>query len=226
VSKSKFIRLSHTLEKNTPSYGNRDKIFIRINSAIKVGESANSSCWIFSNNHIGTHIDVPRHFSDNGFGVADIPVSDLFFYTVELVNIPCSSARLINEVDFQQLDINPDVDLLLIRTGYENKRCEEAYWNDNPGLSPDLACYLRANFPFLRCIGFDFISITSWKYRKEGRLAHKAFLCPDDNSKTLLAIEDMSLQHISRPVKRVMIAPVYVEDDNGAPVTIFAELED
>jgi kynurenine formamidase len=185
---------------------------------------ANSSCWIFSNNHIGTHIDVPRHFDDNGFGVADIPIADLFFNTVELIDIPCTSAKLIAESDFEGLDINPKTDLLLIRTGYENIRDKDAYWNNNPGLSPELAGYLRNKFPCLRCIGFDFISITSWKYRSEGRLAHKNFLAPDDG-KSILVIEDMSLKGIMQSVKRVIVAPIYMEDGNGGAVTVLAELE-
>jgi kynurenine formamidase len=223
---SKFIRLSHTLDSATPSYGNRDKISIQVNSAIKDGDTANTSRWIFSNNHIGTHIDVPRHFDDEGFGVSDIPVENLFFHAVELVDIPCNTARLIAENDFEALNINSKVDLLLIRTGYENVRDKEIYWNGNPGLIPELADYLRNKFTRLRCIGFDFISITSWKYRHAGRLAHKNFLTPDRGKRSILAIEDMSLKGIRQPVKKVIVAPIYVEDGNGGAVTVFAELKD
>jgi kynurenine formamidase len=220
---NRFIRLSHTLDTDTPSYGNRDRLIVRISSAIRCGDTANSSCWIFSSNHIGTHIDVPRHFSDAGAGVEDIPVRDLFFDNIELADIPCSSARLISEYDFSECTINAGVELLLIRTGYENIRTGEAYWNDNPGLAPELADYFRKKFPFLRCVGFDFVSLTSWKYRTEGRTAHKAFLCPDDGKQPVLIIEDMSLKDITRPPEKVIVSPLYVAGTNGSPVTVFAE---
>jgi kynurenine formamidase len=220
---NKFTRLSHTLDTHTPSYGDRDRVIIRINSAIKHGDTANSSCWIFSNNHIGTHIDVPRHFNDGGSAVNDIPIEKLFFDTVELIDIPCNSARLINEYDFKECNINADIELLFIRSGYESIRGEESYWNDNPGLAPELAGYLRKKFPHLRCVGFDFISLTSWKYRMEGQEAHKSFLCPDDGKQPILVIEDMSLKEVTYPLKRVIVSPLYVADANGTPVTVFAE---
>ncbi len=221
---TKYILLSHKLGQETPSYGNRDRVIIRTNSSIKSGETANSSCWILTNNHIGTHIDVPKHFSDDGYHVADIPINDLFFHKVELIDIPCDSAKLISPTDIEKMVINPSVELLLIRTGFEKYRQKENYWSDNPGLASELADYLRSKFPNLRCIGFDFISITSWKYRMEGRLAHKFFLCPDNGKKPILAIEDMSLMHALSPIEKVIIAPLYVEDGNGAAVTVFAEI--
>ncbi|GHU63239.1 cyclase [Bacteroidia bacterium] len=222
---NKYIRLSHVLQSDTPSYGNRDKVIIRVNSSIKSGDTANSSCWVFSNNHIGTHLDVPRHFNEQGFCVSDIPVEDFFFQHVAVIDISCETAKLIIEKDIECHTIDSDIDLLLIRTGYENFRQKEAYWNDNPGLSSELPSYLRSKFPYLRCIGFDFISITSWKYRLEGRLAHKAFLSPRDGERPIIVIEDMSLKNIEKQIKEVIVAPMYVEDGNGAPVTVFAEIE-
>jgi kynurenine formamidase len=209
---------------DTPSYGNRDKITIQANSSIQNGDTSNTSCWLFPNNHIGTHIDVPRHFDNDGIRVSEIPLKDFFFYTIALVDIPCDSAKLITENDFDSWTIAPHIDLLLIRTGYENLRTQASYWNNNPGLSPELAAYLRNRFPHLRCIGFDFISLTSWKYRPEGRLAHKAFLCPNDAGNSIFIIEDMSLKKINQVIKEVIAIPLYVEDGNGAPVTVFAEI--
>jgi len=218
------ICLSHIIRQNTPAYGNRDRIFIRTNSSIKKGDSANSSCWIFSNNHIGTHIDAPNHFSEHGRKTYEIPINDFVFDKVQLVDIPCYDARLINIEDFSRFKqlIDKDTELLLIRTGYEKFREEDKYWNDNPGLALELADYFRMNYPDLRCVGFDFISLTSWKYWEEGKKSHEAFLCPAKGAKGILVIEDMALAHISAPMKLVIVAPLFVEDGNGGPVTVFA----
>ena len=222
-----YICLSHIISQNTPSYGNRDRIILRTNSSIKQGETANSSCWIFSNNHIGTHIDVPYHFSETGKKTFEIPIDEFIFNKVQLININCNNACLIgvNHLEKYSSIIERDIELLLIRTGFERFRGDEKYWNDNPGLAPELADYLRTNYPLLRCVGFDFISLTSWKYRVEGRLSHKEFLCPETEKKEILIIEDMSLKDVNSRIKQLIVAPLMVEDGNGGAVTVFAQIK-
>ena len=75
-------------DKIHPSYGNRDKVIIRVNSSIKAGETANSSCLVLSNNHIGTHIDVPRHFSLDGKRTVDYPIGDYVFEACQVIDLP------------------------------------------------------------------------------------------------------------------------------------------
>ena len=216
-----FVRLSHILNQDTPSYGNRDKVIIRVNSCICGGGTANSSCLVLSNNHIGTHIDVPRHFSDSGKKTTDYPIGEYVFEKVQVIDLHCDGPKLIEGIDL--VGLRSDIDLLLIRTGYESKRGEEAYWNNNPGLSPDLADNLRKRCPNLRCVGFDFISVTSWQHREEGRLAHIAFLSPENGRKEIWVIEDMSLANAPEEIKNVVVAPLLVEDGNGTAVTVIAE---
>lgn len=218
-----MILLSHIITENTPAYGNKDRIFIRHNSSISKGDTANTSCWIFSNNHIGTHMDSAFHFCNDGKKTYEIPLKEYYFDKIGLADIPCTEAKLIGIADLDLIaDISPDIELLLIRTGFEQYRSEDKYWNDNPGLSPELADYFRARFPRLRCVGFDFISLTSWKFRPEGRLSHKEFLCPQQPKKSLLVIEDMALNKFDGTVSWVMVAPLFVEDGNGGAVTVFA----
>jgi len=220
---SKYILLSHKLSKETPSYGNRDKIVIEPNSSISAGETANSSRWIFTNNHIGTHIDVPRHFSDTGKCTFDYAIDYFIFNKVALIDLDCKEGHLIGPDDLAMMNIPSDIEFLAIRTGFENYRCEDKYWNSNPGLKPSLASYLRSRFPKLRCIGFDFISITSWLHRSEGKLAHKAFLCPESGEKEILAIEDMSLLGINQEIDQIIVSPLFMNDGNGGAVTVICK---
>ena len=225
MKKNNLLFLSHPYTTDTPSYGNRDMIKITSNSSIKLGETANSSCWVFTNNHIGTHIDVPFHFNEDGKKVADYKANEWFFSNIALVDVPCNEAVLISDKYINSYDIDENIDMLLIRTGYERYRKNDKYWNDNPGLDPGLASYLREKFPKLRCVGFDFISITSWKYRQEGRESHKNFLALVNKKRAILAIEDMSLNKIDNRIDWLLVAPIIVEDGNGAPVTVIANLE-
>lgn len=222
MKNNNIIFLSHPLTEKTPSYGNRDKFIISKVSDISKGATANTSEWIFTNNHIGTHIDVPYHFDNEGKKISDYNANDWIFTKVGVVELNCKNAVLINEKDLSGSNLEPDIEILLIKTGYEKYRNQEKYWNDNPGLSPSVAPFLRENFNNLRCIGFDFISITSWKFREEGRVSHKAFLSPRDNKKPIMAIEDMSLKNISGEIDWLIVAPIIVEGGNGAPVTVIA----
>jgi kynurenine formamidase len=219
-----YCFLSHVLSAQTPSYGNRDRFYTSRNASMLLNDTANTSTWFFSNNHIGTHIDAPRHFNLQGLSVADVPAKYFVFSHVSLIEIHCTEGKLIGieAIAAESDKIHPDVELLLIRTGYEQYRHTDKYWNDNPGISEDIAPYLRARYPKLRCFGFDFISLTSWNYRVEGRKSHKAFLAPADSSEPIWIIEDMQLSVISSPVLSVIALPLRVDDGDGGPITVIA----
>ena len=221
-----IVRLSHTITSNIPSYGNRDYVKIEKKSSIMDGDTANTSSWYFSNNHIGTHIDTPYHFDEQGKMSCNFSAGEFYFNSVALVDIPCINGSLIDsqEIIKRKIIFPIDIELLLIRTGYEKFRQSEKYWNDNPGLAPELAGYLRNSYPKLRCVGFDFISLTSWNFRSEGRESHKAFLCPGGGEREILVIEDMALSNIQNSINKVIVAPLFVEDGNGGAVTVFAEI--
>ena len=216
--------LSHFLSARTPSYGNRDKFIVKSKSDINHGDTANTSKWTFTNNHLGTHIDLPRHFCKHGFTYEDYRPEDFVFTNVILVDFPCDSGILISKNELgSKLEVlsNDSTELLIIRTSYEKYRKTDKYWNDNPGLHYELADYFRKIFPNIRAVGFDFISITSWNYRQEGRLSHKAFLCPENNQ-PIWIIEDMSLLEVNYELNKVVIAPLLIENSNGGPVSILA----
>ena len=218
------VLLSHVLDENTPSYGGRDKLIIEQPSRIVEGRSANSSKWTFTNNHLGTHIDVPRHFFDSGKTITDYSPRDWIFKKIQIIDIPCEKAMLIG-IEEIKYNIKKNIDLLLIRTNYEKYRSIDKYWNDNPGLSPELGLWLRVNFQSIRAIGFDFISLTSWKFREIGKEAHKVFLNPNGNNQPIWIIEDMSLASINSKIVEVIVAPLFVKNCNGSPVTVFAKIK-
>ena len=215
-----MILLSHIINSDTPTYGNRDEFVVEEISQIANGASANSSKWTFTTNHLGTHIDMPNHFFEEGLTLTDVPVDFWFSDRVQLIDIPCAEAKLI-EVEHVNEVIKADTEILLIRTGYEKYRESDKYWNDNPGLSASLGIWLRNNRPNIRMVGFDFISLTSWKYREEGKNAHQAFLNPDDQGHPICIIEDMALVDLRLPLKNIFISPIFLQGTNGSPVTIF-----
>jgi arylformamidase len=217
--------LSHALDQNTPTYGDRDKFTISVKSEIINGLGANTSIWNFSNNHMGTHMDTPFHFIENGKKTLDYTAEEFCFERVHVIEKISDSGVLIS-LSEKELDlIPPDIDFMIIKTGYGKYRSLDKYHNNNPGLNSLLAGVLKKRFSKLRCIGFDFISLTSWNHREHGRLSHRSFLGDDNN---FLIIEDMNLNEINLKTKvnSLILAPLRTVDGNGGPVTIIAEIDE
>jgi kynurenine formamidase len=120
--------------------------------------------------------------------------------------------------------IPKDCDMLLIKTGFQDKRHLPAYWANGPGLSPELAKWIRRERPFVKVLGFDFISITSFNNRPLGRLAHKEFLGVSGLNSPLRVIEDMKLDEVTKSPLVITIAPLLVGNADGSPVTVFANV--
>ena len=221
----KTTYLSHFLSNDTPSYGNHDKVTITPKSEILSGETANTSCIKITNNHIGTHVDVPKHFYDNGRTYSDIPPNSWLFEKVCLIDIPCPTAKLISVDDFANHTIDSEVDFIIVRTGFETKRGEESYWSAYPGIDPDLCQTLRNRYTSLRAIGFDFISLTSPLFKDHGKKAHKVLL-EELNGRYVYIVEDMKIAHIraNSDFKWLVMLPLLVKEGNGGPVTIIAQL--
>ena len=220
---NKLIFMSHSLNEDTPTYGDRDQLSISVKSEIVEGIGANTSVINFSNNHMGTHMDTPFHFCMDGKKTLDYDADDFYYTKVAVVKCPCNEAKLIQREDLNLDNVPKDVDFLLIDMDYEKHRMKDKYHNDNPGLHASLANELRVEFKDLKIIGFDAISLTSWKYRPEGREGHRSFLCGDN---PFLIIEDVSFKNLkNNKIEWAVVAPLRSTDGNGGPVTIMAKLK-
>ncbi len=219
-----MIFLSYPLSDTTPAYGGESGLFSKeAVRSLEKGESCNVSK-VSLTTHIGTHIDAPFHFFINGLSITDYPASFWVFKNVKVVHIPLSKSHWLTSEDIGP-SIDKNIELMLIKTDYCLKRTDRIYWEDNPGLDPDLGFYLRQSYPNLRAVGFDFISVSRWQDRDKGRSAHKAFLDPDGNGSPILLIEDMDLAPLKKEdsIESVHIVPLRIEEADGAPVTVIAE---
>ncbi len=218
-----FIYLSHVLDETTPAYGDGASLIREQGNQMAAGDSCNTQVWHLSN-HIGTHIDAPRHFCRDGAFLDTYPAE---FWV-------CSSVFCLEAGDIKNKDIiSPsslpldevpeNIDFLLIKTGFGDLRGTREYMMENPGFDPDLADGLRSRFPKLKMIGFDSISLSSFASRSLGRMAHKAFL---DHEAPILIVEDMDLSQIGQgiAIQEVMVMPVRVKKSDAAPCTIIARI--
>ena len=113
--------LSHFIDENTPVCGGTQNTisFNRV-SSISQGDSANSSR-ISLPYHAGTHLDFPFHFNDTGKSSSDFPAEFWIFNKVGYLD--CS----IDQVPDKISSLPGDVELLILKTGFGEKRHEEAY---------------------------------------------------------------------------------------------------
>lgn len=217
---SKFISLSHTITGNTKGYGGEYGLEIFHKRNISNGDSSNNSEFKL-NSHLGTHIDFPYHFSENGKKLKDYDIDFFIFDEVEIIELPNLQADTIIDSEYFNIN-NKNAELLLLKTDFGNYRDNDIYWKNNPGISPCVYDFLKDKMKNLRVIGFDFISISPYQNRELGREAHKKFLASDE---PILLIEDMKLNHINRKTnfKKVIVSPLNIAELEASPCTIIGE---
>ena len=220
----KWIFLSYEISGQTPAYGGGTGFSARTDKSMEAGDSCNTQAWEMPN-HLGTHVDAPRHFSQNGLSVEAYESGDWVFERPYVLDIsPVAPGTLIepDQVDF--LKIPAETDLLFLLTGFWKRRGQTEYWKKGPGISPEMADAIREYLPFVRALGLDMISVSSLAHREAGRMAHRAFLC---HEKPILLIEDVDYSGVigNRCMSKVIVAPFRVSGTDGAPCTLFAKLE-
>ncbi len=221
---TKRLYLSHLLDSQTPTYGNRNQFVCERRSAIAKGDVANDS-HIETTVHIGTHIDMPYHFFEEGQTIEDFDSDFFAFNRVHFLSFT-PQERVIHQELIDQLEPieeKASIELLIIKTGICHQRTTPYFWEENYGFAPEVAHYLRTHFPKVRVIGFDSISVSSFAHRMVGREAHRAFLDP---SHPILLIEDMDLclLQASSQIKHLTVAPLRIAQCDGLPCTIIAEI--
>jgi kynurenine formamidase len=205
------------LSRETPAYANGEGLSVETARSIACGHSSNSVILKLSN-HLGTHVDTPRHFFDEGKTVDAYQTSDWIFSNVFVADIPVEEGGVVDVSRLVPALVNVnDADLLFFRTGFESRRGEDSYWAASPGFDPGLCDYLLSRLPSLSAIGMDTISIASLKHRDMGRAAHRAFL-----GAGIRIFEDVALAHLPNKVllSLVIALPLLYKEADGAPCSL------
>jgi len=225
VNNSNQIYLSYILDENTPTYGNRNKFICEKKSDISKGDVANDSS-IDTTVHIGTHIDMPYHFFEDGQTIEDFDIEFFSFKNILLVDFVPENIIIKDDL-IEKLEIITDkdkYDILIVKTGICDRRDTKEFWESNYGFDPSIAEYLRTYFKNIRVIGFDSVSVSNFSNRTLGRESHIAFLDP---KYPILLLEDMDLTKIDKNSKldKMTIAPLRIAKCDGLPCTVIAEMK-
>ena len=220
-----MIFLSYILDEQTPTYGNRNKFEQIKKSDISHGDIANDTT-IVTTVHIGTHIDMPYHFYEDGQTIEDYS-GDFWRFINPLVIEVEQDDLIINEKLIDKLKTIKDIDydVLIVKTGVCNIRTSDKFWKENYGFHGDIYDFLIDKFPSIRVLGFDSISVSSWQDRMLGRESHKRFL---NSKKPILLLEDMDLRNIDENTKfkEIIVSPLRIAQCDGLPCTVFGVVDD
>ncbi len=220
-----MIFLSYILDKNTPTYGNRNTFDINKQSAISNGNVANDS-YIATTVHVGTHIDMPYHFYESGQTIEDYSTDFWIFKNILVIEIKSNDLIIKDELiaKLEKIEDN-SYEILIVKTGICNIRDKDEFWKNNYGFHPDIYDYINNKFPDMRVLGFDSISVSSIQDRTLGRETHRRFLNP---KKPILLLEDMDLREITAVTKfhEIIVSPLRIADCDGLPCTVFGKVYD
>lgn len=220
-----MIFLSYVLDLNTPTYGNRNKFEKIKKSDISNGDVANDTI-ISTTVHIGTHIDMPYHFYEDGQTIENYD-ADFWILKKPLIIEVKQDELIIKDKLIEKLqNINDqDYDILIVKTGICNIRNKDEFWKRNYGFHPDIYDFIISRYKKIRVIGFDSISVSSIQDRTTGREAHKRFLNP---KQPILLLEDMDLRCMDETTnfREIIVSPLRISKCDGLPCTVFGILND
>jgi arylformamidase len=216
------ILLSYPLGKTTPIYPGAPSVEITPHRLIADGYRYNSykvNLW----NHAGTHVDSPRHVYEEGPTLSELDIFHFIYTRPVFIDIPVLDDELITPQQLHDsLGSQKDWDFIGIRTGFGQHRLIDParYIRHNPGLSAQAANWLVSRFPNLRAIAVDLISITGAVHAEAGWEAHRILLHPENPK---LIIEDVNLPLDLPPIKKITVAPLFIEGIDSCWCSVIAE---
>ncbi|WP_058365496.1 cyclase family protein [Haloparvum sedimenti] len=127
--------LSHPLRTGAPTYPGDPDVSVEPAATHEAdGYSVHS---VELGSHAGTHVDAPRHTEPDGATLDDGGVGEWVFDARLLDLTPCEAREGIEPAAFPD-DLDPEIDLLVVRTGWANAWGTDAY-RDHPFLTPAFA---------------------------------------------------------------------------------------
>ncbi len=223
-----YVRLSYDITPGSPGWPGNPGYSFRQYSSIEAGDIANTFDLVLFN-HFGSHLDAPLHFNPAGPGIANVPIDRFLYERPLLVDIPKKDSELVTVEELEPYaDRLRESDLILIRSGWGRLRSLEPrhYAADGPGVSPDACGFLLVEFPNLKAIAMDWISLASYRrLDPEGIVAHQILCGVRNPGRYMIIIEDINLEIVPERLKRVYAVPLFLEGVDSSPCTVVAEAD-
>jgi kynurenine formamidase len=221
-----LVVLSHPLGPDAPNWPGAPNLEMRPFHSMSGGDIANTHV-LEVYNHQGTHVDAPSHVNPEGATLSDLSPEYFVFERPLVVDLPLTDRQLIRPEDLDAYAGGPDQpDLIIFRSGFEAVREDRTrYEKEGPGFSAAAVRRLWEDFPGLRAVAMDWLSLAAYSAAEEGMEAHRELLGRGRGDRFVLIFEDVRVSGLEgrRPV-RVVCTPLFADGLDGSPCTVLTEV--
>ena len=209
----KFYDISLPISNNLPVWPGDAPVSLKMVSSIAKGDQCNIT-GIEMGTHVGTHIDAPYHFLEDGATIDTIPIETFIgpCFVVEL-----DAKALIEKKDFRKYNLN-GYSRILIKTR------NSELWSNNissfdtnyVSLGINAAQYLVEMKTIL--VGIDYLSIES--FQCGSCPVHKLLL-----KNNITVLEGLNLSGVKTGVYELLCMPLKLQGCEGAPARVLLREE-
>ena len=186
-------------------YPGNPEIRVELQQAISRGAGANVSSIQFGS-HTATHVDAPRHFSDTGATVDQLPL-DLLLGPALVVRFD-DTVKAITRKDLERKGIEGNTRVLFATRNSRLQRTSNEFVPDYTYVAPDAAEFLVATG--VKLVGVDYLSVE--QFHSGHHRTHHTLL---DNS--VIIIEGLQLSDVPEGKYELVCLPLRIAGCDGAP---------
>lgn len=202
----KLIDVSLPLDANLPTYPNNTPFTLEAIKRIARGDSSNVST-LHMSAHSGTHVDAPRHFSDDGVGTEALALEMLVGRTRV---IEVTTRKAITAEDLSSFNFSDDV-RVLIKTHNSRLWGSPEFHTDFIGVAESGAKHLVEHG--IKVVGIDYLSVEA--YKAPGAPAHHVLL-----GAGTIVIEGLNLRDVEPGIYDMYCLPLRITGSDGAPARV------
>lgn len=198
--------VSIEFSQDLPVYEGDPAVYIEERSEMTKGDACNVSLLSFGS-HTGTHIDVPKHFVDEGKSIDQLPLT---YFMGKAKVFELMGKQQITAEDLRQLPISQG-DIVVLKTDNTQRGLmkKEQFARDFVSVSGDGAAYLVEKG--VKGVGVDYLSVE--EFGSAEHATHRTLL-----GNEVLIIEGMVLESVPTGEYYLMALPLKLKNGNGCPV--------
>jgi kynurenine formamidase len=164
--------------------------------------------------HSGTHVDLPYHCFEGGTDAASVSLAH-FCGEAVILDVSCTEGKPVSLKDIESAIIKKG-DILIIRTGWEEKAGTESFFLNMPNFDYDTADILK--HLGVKTLGTDLPSVDCTDTKNE---IHKRIL-----GSGIMIIEALvNLKQLSGKRCFFSAVPLKIEHGDGSPVRAYAIID-